>query len=160
MQLLRRRLPAARPPAHVAAPARMTRVQAPLDPGWLGILRPLARAGVEHVVLGALAETVYGRPRLGDVLTIAPAGYSRNLARLSAALSELDTGLRVDGESQTLPIDCGWLTRGRVGLGTDEGPLDLVLGRYAELVERSQAHELVPGLIVELAAPEDVWATS
>ena len=137
----------------------MLRVSAPLDPSWLGMLRPLERAGVEHVALGALAATVHGRPQLGGVLVLAPAGYRRNLERLAAALAELETGIRIEGEHQTLPIERDWLLQappGRLCLGTDEGSLDLMMGHYAALIDRSRPHELVRGLVVEVAAPEDV----
>lgn len=60
----------------------------PLDP--VALLRALATAGVEHVVIGGFAVMSHGVVRGTKVLDICPAPQPANLARLARCLSELE----------------------------------------------------------------------
>jgi hypothetical protein len=57
----------------------------------------LVRQGVEFVLVGGFAARVHGSPLLTNDIDITPRSDRDNLARLSAALTELDAKVRAEG---------------------------------------------------------------
>jgi hypothetical protein len=83
--------------ASVVAEAR------PFDPE--AILRVLERHGVDYVLIGGLAASLYGSPHVTTDVDITPARERKNLERLSAALEEMDARIRAEDEPDGLPFD-------------------------------------------------------
>jgi hypothetical protein len=98
----------------------------PLDPRLL--FTTLARHDVRFVLIGALGATLHGFPRDTRDADITPARDAENLARLAAALRELDARIFTDREPDGVPFDCSsqMLARADVwNLITRAGRLDL-----------------------------------
>jgi hypothetical protein len=117
-------------------------VLAPLDPE--AILRTLDRHGVRYVLVGGLAAVAHGWPGVTLDADITPSTDRQNLVRLTAALREMDTKLRVPGleygvdiplDERTFDLETTWtfITRhgplewcsgpmGRVGTPTSRQP--------------------------------------
>ena len=127
------------------------------------MLRVLAAHAVDYVLIGGLAAALHGSDGVTTDLDITPAATVPNLAALSAALTELDAGIRVDGIDEGLPFshDAGSLARAGIwNLRTRAGDLDLALvpagtDGYDDLVEQSLLIE-VSGVQVRLAALADI----
>ncbi|HEX9756064.1 MAG TPA: hypothetical protein VGA42_10180 [Gemmatimonadales bacterium] len=99
---------------------------APLDPERL--ITTLARHGVRFVLIGAVAARLQGFPRLTADLDITPARDEDNLARLAAALRELDARVYTESVSEGLAFDCTGSMLARADLWnlvTAAGPLGL-----------------------------------
>lgn len=99
---------------------------APLDPER--IVRLLAEHGVDYVLIGALAARLQGFPRLTADVDITPAPDPENLARLAAALRELDARVYTEGVPEGMAFDCSGATLARAelwNLMTSAGRLDL-----------------------------------
>ena len=71
----------------------------------VGLLAVLAEHGVEYIVIGGLAATLHGSAHVTFDLDITPRLTDDNLARLGAALAELDARLRVDREPEGVEFD-------------------------------------------------------
>jgi predicted nucleotidyltransferase len=107
---------------------------------FAGVLRCLAEAGVEYVVVGGAAATAHGSARLTQDLDIVYRRTEDNLHRLAAALAPHRPYLR--GAPPGLPFhwDARTLHRGlNFTLTTDFGDLDLLGeitggGRYEDLL--------------------------
>lgn len=69
-----------------------------------GLLQVLHRHEVRYVLIGGLAATLRGSATPTFDIDITPAADSANLARLSAALTELDARIRVDGIPEGIPF--------------------------------------------------------
>jgi len=89
-----------------------------VSPGFRpeAILEVLERQHVRYVLIGRFAATIHGSPHVTTGVDITPAETPENLARLSAALEELEARIRVAGEPDGLAFsyDAGSLARGRV----------------------------------------------
>ena len=99
---------------------------APFDPELL--LTTLARHGVEHVLIGAVAARLQGFPRTTADVDITPATSPGNLGRLAAALRELDARVFTESVPEGLHFDCSAesLSRSEMwNLVTDAGRLDI-----------------------------------
>jgi len=101
-----------------------------VSPGFRpeAILEVLERQHVRYVLIGRFAATIHGSPHVTTGVDITPAETPENLARLSAALEELEARIRVAGEPDGLAFsyDAGSLARGRVwSLTTRLGDLDI-----------------------------------
>ncbi len=98
----------------------------PADPRE--IVRALADAGVEYVVVGGWAAVTYGVDRATFDLDIVVSASESNVRALSSALSGL--GARRDlgaGISEEFALKApGTLLAGPVRLLTDEGPVDIL----------------------------------
>jgi hypothetical protein len=86
----------------------MARRREPAKPPALGaraLLETLARHRVDYLLIGGVAERLWGSPRLTDDLDICPATGPTNLRRLAAALNELGAAFRPAGleEGMTPP---------------------------------------------------------
>lgn len=99
---------------------------APADPR--AIVRALAEAGVEYVVIGGWAAVTYGVDRATFDLDIVVSASASNVRALATAMSGL--GARRDlgaGMSEAFSLDApGVLLAGPLRLLTDEGPVDIL----------------------------------
>lgn len=119
------------------------------------IFRILSTHDVQYVVVGMLGATLHGSPlRTGDA-DICPARDAANLTRLADALREMG--------ATPFPFDAARLAdaRGSILLSTIHGDLDLVFqpdgtGGYDDLVERVTRYDVGNGLVVAVAALEDI----
>ena len=118
-------------------------MNAPLDP--LPLLRALAQAGVEHVVIGGFAVIAHGVARVTKDLDICPAPDRANLERLARCLGDLGvTQLGVEEfDPDEMPFDP---TRaedlaqgGNFRLQSPVGALDVM--QWVSGVDSEQAHE-------------------
>jgi hypothetical protein len=115
---------------------------------FAGMLRCLAEAGVEHVVVGGAAATAHGSARLTQDLDVVYRRTDDNLRRLAAALAPHRPYLR--GAPPGLPFqwDARTLHRGlNFTLTTDLGDLDLLGeitggGRYEDLLAEAVTIQL------------------
>jgi hypothetical protein len=113
---------------------------APLDAER--ILRTLAEHEVEYVLIGGLAVQTHGHVRTTNDADLIPAPEPANLARLAAALRELEARVLNPGQ-EDLEIDATMLPRATLWqFSTRDGGIDVMHevpgGRpYAELSERA-----------------------
>jgi hypothetical protein len=94
------------------------------------ILEVLARHRVDYVMIGGLAAAIHGSDLVTGDIDITPAMSDANLARLSAALDELDARVRTDSVADGLPFahDGASLAKAAVwNLITNAGDLDLAM---------------------------------
>jgi predicted nucleotidyltransferase len=92
------------------------------------IFAALERHGVRFVVIGGVAAILHGASHVTTDVDIVPEEGRDNLARLSAALKELNARIRVVGEPEGIPFDHSAESLARVriwNLVTDRGNLDL-----------------------------------
>ncbi len=127
------------------------------------ILRTLHHHQVAYVVVGGLAAALHGAPiRTGDA-DIVPEGSPENLARLAAALVQLEARIRVAEEPDGLPfsIEAEGLARGQIwNLTTRYGDLDLTFipsgtAGYDDVSRDAVVYE-VAGVAVRVASLADV----
>jgi predicted nucleotidyltransferase len=135
-------------------------VNAPaLDPGPL--LRRLAEAGVDFLVIGGVAVAFQGYGRSTKDLDIVYATDAANLERLGNALVEL--GARLRGVAEDVPFVPDGRTLKRTQILTLETPLggiDLLVdpdgaARYEEMRERADVVEL-DGVAFRVVSIEDL----
>jgi predicted nucleotidyltransferase len=113
-----------------------------------GLLRGLATAGVEFILVGGAAATAHGSARLTQDVDVVYRRSSDNIERVVAALSEWHPYLR--GAPPGLPFrwDAATVVRGlNFTLTTDRGDLDLLGeitggGRYDTLLPDTIAIEV------------------
>lgn len=118
------------------------------------ILDALDRHHVDYLILGGVAANAYGAKRITKDFDCLPERSPDNLARLAAAMRELNARFRVagltDAEAQQLPvhIDGPWLRQIELSTWrTDAGDFDVL----ADVPDRHGRHlryeELRPGAI-------------
>lgn len=163
--LLRRR-----PPRIDTRPIRPAEGFEHLPGEAIAVIKWLKANQVEFVLVGPVAEAI--RNPVGDAapgpVAIVPAPYRRNHERLSRALDVAHARPRPDGgarESRETLIAKAPAERSGVGerwvLGTGAHYLD-VEGRpsgspsYQELLYEAGRFEPAPGVIVDVASPEDI----
>ena len=127
------------------------------------ILEVLERHRVRYVLIGGLAATIHGSPHVTTDVDITPATSPPNLARLSAALKELEARIRVAGDPEGLPFDhdAASLAWGQIwNLTTTFGDLDISFvpsGTHGYDDLRRDAIELeILGVHVPVASLADV----
>jgi hypothetical protein len=109
-----------------------------------GLVRHLAAAGVEFVLVGGFAGTVHGSPRITIDLDISYSRSPDNLRRLAAALEPLSPYLRGAPPGLPFRLDAATLARGlNFTLTTTLGDLDLLGeiaggGTYERLLPRTR----------------------
>jgi hypothetical protein len=126
------------------------------------VLEVLHRHGVDFVLIGGFAAVVHGSPLLTTDVDITPEQGRDNLARLSAALTELDARGRAEG-AEPLPFshDADSLARAGVwDLTTKHGDLDISFvpagtRGYPDLARDAVEVEL-RGIPVKLASLADI----
>lgn len=128
------------------------------------MLRALAQHRVRYVVIGGIGATLHGSPLPTRDADICPAPDVANLESLANALREMDARIRTADAPEGLAFACdaAFLQRVKLlNLTTRFGDLDLSFepsgtGGYADLSARAVAYDLGEGLIVPVAALEDI----
>jgi hypothetical protein len=134
---------------------------APFDPARL--LTTLTAHDVRYVLVGGLAGALHGSPAATNDADICPQRTPDNLARLAAALVDLDARGRTDTEPDGLAFDRSAEFLAGVELlntTTNAGDLDIsfapvATGGYDALVERAVAFD-IDGAEIRVAALDDV----
>ena len=131
------------------------------------ICRVLLDHNVRFVIIGGFATRLHGTGYATVDVDICPSSEDSNLVRLSAALSELDARLRVEGDPDGVSFDPHPDLLRQVTvmtLTTKHGPLDLAFAPegfpdgYTSLTERSST-VVVAALELPVASLEDVVAS-
>jgi hypothetical protein len=125
----------------------------PSRPDLLLILRTLSGHDVEFVVVGGVCGVLHGAPITTFDLDLVHSREPGNVARLLAALEELDARYRDPGGRVIRPAEANLLSPGHQLLVTRGGPLDLLgeIGRrrgYRELLPDTVTIALSEGLSV------------
>lgn len=128
------------------------------------MLRALERHRVRYVVIGGIGATLHGSPLPTRDADICPAPDVANLESLAIALREMGARIRTTDAPEGLAFACDAVFLRQVkllNLTTRFGDLDLSFepsgtGGYAELSTRSVQYDLGEGLIVPVAALEDI----
>ena len=127
------------------------------------LLETLQRHHVVYVLIGGLAALFHGSPFPTEDADIAPANDSDNLARLAAALRELNARIRTESDSEGVAFVCDARTLAGAqtwNLVTDAGDLDIAFrpsgtDGYQDL-HRDATAEVLYDTTVEIASLADV----
>jgi hypothetical protein len=127
------------------------------------LLEVLERYKVAYVLIGGLAAVYHGSPFPTEDADITPRTDRANLARLAAALEDLDARIRTESEPDGLPFrfDTDSLAAVQTwNLTTAAGDLDLTFkpagtDGYSDLRRDAEAAELY-GMTVRIASLADV----
>ncbi len=138
----------------------------PDDPDFdpFAILAALERHAVRYVIVGGIAAQIAGAPIVTRDLDVTPARDLENLARLSAALGEIEARIVLEDAPPDIDISLDADTIAAfssLATSTPYGRLDIVLlptgTRGYEDLARAATPELVTeGLVVSVAALADV----
>ncbi len=128
------------------------------------MLSTLRRHGVRYVVVGGVGATLHGSPLPTRDADICPAFDDSNLEALASALREMQARIRTADAAEGLAFSCDavFLRQMKLlNLTTKFGDLDLTFepsgtGGYADLSARAVDYDLGEGLIVPVAALEDI----
>jgi hypothetical protein len=128
------------------------------------MLRALERHRVRYVVIGGVGATLHGSPLPTRDADICPARDDVNLESLASSLREMEARIRITDTPEGLPFACdaAFLRQMKLlNLTTRFGDLDLSFepsgtGGYTELSPRSVQYDLGGGLVVAVAALEDI----
>lgn len=137
-------------------------------------LEALERHGVDYVLVGGLGARAHGATRPTSDIDLVPDSDNDNLARLAAALRELNARLRVGGmtddEARQLPVQLDAETLRSFGSSTwmtDAGPIDVLRDlrdrqggdvAFDELLARGVDQQIGP-VVVHVAALDDIIAS-
>ena len=137
-------------------------------------LEALDRHGVEYVLVGGLGARAHGATRPTSDIDLVPDGDDDNLARLAAALLELNARLRVGGmtddEARQLPVQLDAETLRSFGSSTwmtDAGPIDVLRDlrdrdgsdvAFDALMARG-VDQQIGAVVVHVAALDDIIAS-
>ena len=132
------------------------------------------RHGVEYVLVGGLGARAHGATRPTSDIDLVPDGDDDNLARLAAALLELNARLRVGGmtddEARQLPVQLDAETLRSFGSSTwmtDAGPIDVLRDlrdrdggdvTFDALMARG-VDQQIGAVVVHVAALDDIIAS-
>jgi hypothetical protein len=133
------------------------------DQDIAALLGALGRRGVKYVLIGGLAGVVHGSPFPTEDVDITPERSAENLARLSAALTDLNARVRAQDVPDGLPFsdDASSLASVAVwNLTTPYGDLDISFvpdgtEGFADLTREAAATSIL-GLEVTVASLADV----
>lgn len=132
---------------------------AAFDP--FAVLQTLDRHGVRFVVIGGVGARLHGSPTVTNDTDICYARSPENLARLAAALGELDAKLRGVDEDVPFLLDAKTLEAGdHFTFTTQAGDFDILgtpagVDGFDELTERATPFE-IDGLTVLVASIDDL----
>jgi hypothetical protein len=139
----------------------------------VAICSVLSEHGVKYVVLGGFAAVIHGSPVPTEDIDVIPSRHMENLGRLADALKTMNAAIRTsDGPAHTR-IDAAYMTNmtnmpnmlNMLNLVTDHGDVDLIfnpaggLSHFEEWNERADSAQLEPGLVVAVAARDDIIAS-
>jgi hypothetical protein len=146
----------------------MARRREPARPPALGaraLLETLARHRVDYLLIGGVAERLWGSPRLTDELDVCPATGRTNLRRLAAALNELGAAFRPAGPKEGFAPPEPWSESSfgdftSLALATPHGWLDVWFRPdgttgYADLARNAGEAEIA-GNRVRIASLDDI----
>lgn len=112
------------------------------------ILKRLAEHGVDYVVIGGVAAAIQGSPMATLDVDVCTTFDDANLARLIAALRDMNPKQRMRPDRMSLPLEVERLRGVRnLYLLTDIGVLDLLgevpgIGRFDELADKTEVVDL------------------
>jgi hypothetical protein len=115
---------------------------------FAGLLKLLAEARVDFIVIGGVAAFAHGSARLTTDLDVVYSRATDNLARLATALEPFHPYLRGAPPGLPFRLDVGTIRRGlNFTLDTDLGGFDILGevvggGDYAALLPRSEDKEI------------------
>jgi len=114
-------------------------VRSDTSPDYLAILRILRKHEVDFIVVGGVCAVLHGAPLMTFDLDVVHSREPENVARLVAALEELEATYRVPGHRTRRPGRSHLASAGHQLLLTRHGPLDVlgVIGQdrgYRELL--------------------------
>jgi len=131
---------------------------------YLAILKTLRRHGVDFVIVGGVCAVLHGAPIATFDLDVVHSREPNNLARLMAALEELDARYRIPGRREKRPGPSHLASAGHQLLMTRFGPLDLLgtIGKgrdYGQLLDETIELEIGGGLKVRVSTLESLVKT-
>lgn len=131
---------------------------------YLSILKTLRNHGVDFVVVGGVCAVLHGAPLATFDLDVVHSREPHNLARLMAALDELNVHYRTPGARDKRPGPSHLASAGHQLLMTRFGPLDLlgVIGQdhdYDQLLHQTVELEIGGGLTVRVLNLESLVKT-
>jgi len=131
---------------------------------YLAILKTLRSHGVDFVVVGGVCAVLHGAPLATFDLDVVHSREPHNLARLMAALEELDVHYRIPGRRDKKPGPSHLASAGHQLLMTRFGPLDLLgtIGQghdYGQLLHETVELEIGGGLKVRVLSLERLVKT-
>ena len=131
---------------------------------YLAILKTLRSHGVDFVVVGGVCAVLHGAPLATFDLDVVHSREPHNLARLMAALEELDVHYRIPGRRDKKPGPSHLASAGHQLLMTRFGPLDLLgtIGQghdYGQLLHETVEVEIGGGLKVRVLSLERLVKT-
>ena len=133
----------------------------------VAICRILRERGVKFVVLGGFAAVVHGSPVPTEDIDVIPSREIENLEKLAGALQEMNAAIRTSDGPVHTRIDAGFIANmpNMLNLVTDYGDVDLVfnpagqLSNFEHWSQRAESAQLEPGLVVAVAALDDIIAS-
>jgi hypothetical protein len=128
------------------------------------MLRALEAHRVRYVIIGGVGATLHGSPLPTRDADVCPATDDANLEALALVLRLIDARIRTGDVPEGLPFACdaAFLRQMKLlNLTTKFGDLDLAFepagtSGYADLSTRAVSYELGDGLVVPVAALEDI----
>jgi len=131
---------------------------------YLAILKTLRSHGVDLVVVGGVCAVLHGAPLATFDLDVVHSREPHNLARLMAALEELDVHYRIPGRRDKKPGPSHLASAGHQLLMTRFGPLDLLgtIGQghdYGQLLHETVELEIGGGIKVRVLSLERLVKT-
>jgi hypothetical protein len=133
----------------------------------VSICRMLSERGVKFVVLGGFAAVIHGSPVPTEDIDVIPSRDIENLEKLASALNEMNAAIRTSDGPVRTRIDAGFIANmpNMLNLVTDYGDVDLVFNPAGQLSDfehwsqRAVSAQLEPGLVVAVAALDDIIAS-
>jgi hypothetical protein len=121
------------------------------SPRFLEILTLLTQHHVDFIVVGGVSALLHGAPVTTFDLDIVHARTPENIARLIAALTELEAIYRAQPDRQLRPTESHLSGEGNQLLMTRFGPLDVLgmIGKsrtWEDLRDRTTTLEIEPGI--------------
>jgi predicted nucleotidyltransferase len=130
---------------------------------FVTILWTLRGAGVDFIVVGGVAATLYGSPGQTFDIDLVHSQEPDNIGRLLGALQNLDAIYRIQPERRLRPTASHLASPGHQNLLTRYGPMDLLgtIGRalrYSDLLPRSVTMKVGEDLTVRVIDLETLIA--
>jgi hypothetical protein len=129
----------------------------------LEILKVLTRHRVDFIVVGGVSAVLHGAPVTTFDLDVVHARNRENVARLLAALEELEAVYRVQPDRQLHPDESHLAGPGHQLLLTKFGPLDVLgmIGKsrtWEDLRGHTRTMEIEPGVVLRVLDLETLIA--
>jgi hypothetical protein len=131
---------------------------------YSAILKTLRHHGVDFIIVGGVCAVLHGAPLATFDLDVVHSREPDNLARLMAALDELDVHYRIPGRRDKKPGPSQLASAGHQLLMTRFGPLDLLgtIGKghdYGQLLDQTIEVEIARRLKVRVLSLESLVKT-